>query len=50
MCPFNVGRRERGADRNTALLDNIEEAALVDTTLAKLIMSRVDGVLPGIEA
>ena len=41
---------ERGAERKTALLGNIEEAALVETNLAKLIMSRVDGVLPGIEA
>ncbi len=36
--------------KQTVLLDNIEEAAWVDTNLAKLIMSRVDGVLPGIEA
>ena len=30
-----------------AQLDNIEGATLEDTTVVRLIMSRVDGVLPG---
>ena len=45
-----LARRNGEQMDNTILLDNIEEAALMDTKLAKLIMSRVDGVLPGMEA
>ena len=39
--------RRNGEPMKNAQLDNIEGAAVEDTTFVRLIMSRVDGVLPG---
>ena len=39
--------RRNGEPMKNAQLDNIEGAAVEDTILVRLIMSRVDGVLPG---
>ena len=39
--------RRNGEPMTNAQLDNIEGPAVEDTTFVRLIMSRVDGVLPG---